>query len=665
MDGKIVKDTFDYISEAIGFSIDKFIEDADKPGPKSINLGTYGMEKGLVKAHNYMQAGKPWFAMHIMRGVLSELLETIKSQDAEWLVENIDALSDCARNVKSANAAYDEWINTDFRDFLDTFKANKIFSDDELTPEKLTPDFFIELDDSIADDLLKSFKYFDGPEPAVSLADKHFKLTDKLYITDSLQEFMDHLKRFDKGDDVVYVNFLLKIEEREDMSYFVLSFSHKGHSWIVTDMGFDFDNPRNKATTRNPRRRREKYYDSVGFPYGFIDELDAIRKKSKQLAKFDDKNSVELHIKDIKDLPAYNKMFLVATISHFMLTLANASERLLTFEDHINQKFLPGATVEIDESDATGFVGWEDHVREVAEEAIAEVRKDAGTALVKVSSDLITTHSTYDRNWLGTPAQLDNIIKWTVLDTSANALQKELNKLERHKDKDFEKLNEMLNAPGNFERLIPMLFSARVRTYYMLNDGLANEREDGGGFDQVKSKRAYCMKYTSGKRWFAKLRLGVDQIEFKKRCDTWQNASYSWRREHNHDDYLFKPKCQCCGKFKVTKQFYLDINHHEQLVFLCGLKSRDELPKYFRAYRSSELIPYHGNSILSNVHPHALLKHPSWEYSSGLCIEIYTCGNCARKLYNKHAIADVTIVEDFEVKPYDDTDKRSLSKIFC
>ena len=661
MDDKVVKEVFDYISGAIGFSIDKFIEDAGKPGPKTINLGTYGMEKGLVKANNYIQAGKPWFAMHIMRGVLSELLETIKSQDAEWLVENIDALSDCVRNVKSANAAYDEWINTDFRDFLDTFKANKIFSDDELTPEKLTPDFFIELDDSIADDLLKSFKYFDGPEPAVSLADKHFKLTDKLYITDSLQEFMDHLKRFDKGDDIVYVNFLLKIEEREDMSYFVLSFSHKGHSWIVTDMGFDFDNPRNKATTRNPRRRREKYYDSVGFPYGFIDELDAIRKESKQLAKFDDKNSVELHIKDIKDLPAYNKMFLVATISHFMLTLVNASERLLTFEDHINQKFLPGATVEIDESDATGFVGWDDHIREVAEEAIAEVRKDGGTALVKVSSELITAHESYDRNWLGTPAQLDNIIKWTVLDTSANKLQKQLDKLESKKDEGFDKLNELLNAPGNFERLIPMLFSARNHVYYMLGDGLEKEHEHG--FYQVKSKRAYCMKYPRGTRYFAKLRLGFDQHEFKTRCDTWSNSTYQWRRERNHDDYLFRPKCQCCGKFKVTRQFFLDVDHYEQLVFLCGLKSSEDLPKYFRVYRSHQLVPYHGNSILDNVHPHALLKHPSWEYTNGLCIEVYTCGNCARKLYNKHAIAEDTVVEDFKIRPYDKDDKGS-KKLF-
>lgn len=646
-----VKKYFDFICKTIDFDIDREIKKVEDTGVRKIRLGLYNMESELVKVNNYIQINKPWFALHILRGLLIELVDKVKNQEADWLIENIQILVDCSANSKSAEQLYQEWLTTEYRTFLDVFKSHNIFTEEELDPQKIGPEFFIGLDDSVQQNLLSSFKYREGTHP-VDLFGKSFKLTEQLYITDSIQEFMDYLKRTQPADDFVYVNFLMKIEERIDLSYFLMSFSYLDHVWLVTDMSFDFDNPRNKATTRRPERRREKYYDNVGFPYQLIDQLDEIRKSSKQLVRFDDQQSMELHLMPMKTLLTYNKMFIIAAINHYLEALGSETKKLVTFEDHLNQKLLPGISIEVDEKDATGFEGWDEHIQEVSNDIISEIRsKQQSTALVKVSRDMITSHEMYDRNWLGTSEQLDIIMKWSVFNTQADKMQVELNEIAESKDESMKELNRLLNKPGNFDRLMPYLFSAKKNVWYMIRQGLVGT---GFGFEQKPEAHAHCMKYDEGTRWFVQVRIGFDPDEFDQRAKIWSEDS-KVRLFNSHDDYLYKPKCKCCGKFKGTDQFFLDVDHYEQLMFLCNVDTKDKLPKYFRAFRSHECIPYHGNSILQNVHPYALLKHPSWkDYSNGLCIKVFLCGNCSRKYKNKYKVAENTLITlDKKVEPYD------------
>jgi len=642
-----VQEIFDHLCGVIGFSIDKVLEDAAAGKGRAIRLSTMDIEQDLVKANNYLQTDRPWFALHILQYTTKIVVDLIKDKPVEDLIKNIGILTETVEYSKRADELYADWLNTDYDGFIDNFKGKNIFTADELTADTISPDFLIQLDDTVSKGLLKSFKYKDGTDRVNSLFGKPFRLSEQLYITDSIQGFFDYLKRTDHTDDVVYVNFLMKIEPREDMSYFLLTFSYKDHVWLVTDNGFDFKNPYNKATTRNPRRRRENYYENVAFPYGYIDELNEIRRESKQLKRFDDNLTMELYMRPIKDLPVYNKLFLITTIEHFIGTLGEGLQFLGTLHEHVDQKLL--TTSEIRPADITGFEDWTTANQEAYQEITDSL--NSGTDLIKVSAEVIRSNELYDPNWLGTPEQLDVVAKWSLLNAEAEATKKKLdekfgawqspeNRIVRENAEAA--LNILLNKEGNFERLIPILFSAKDTVYYELKE--LRPVYDNGKASYKEKLVKHKFKHIHKNQYFIQLRLGFDPFEFKKRCDKWNDFTYRQRVDNNHDDFLFRPKCQCCNKFKVSTQMYIEINHYDQLLFLCNT-DKNELPEYLRSYKSTDCTVGYGNSILNNVHPLAMVQHPSTrDYKQGLAIEVMMCGVCARKLYNRHSVAENTIL---------------------
>lgn len=653
--------SINYACRIIEFDIAAFLADAAQPGPKTMNIALYDLQKQIMNAYSYIQSDKHGMALYVLRPVMSEILSGLKSNDADWLIENIAVLSECVEMVKATNVAYDTWVNTDFELFLDGYRSHNIFKDGEITSESVGPDFMENMDETIKLDLLKAFKYKDGKEP-LKIANRKFKMNEQIYMSDSLQEFMDYLKRFQSEDDIVYVNIMMKIEAREDMSFFVITFTCRDHVWILTDMGFDFRNPKNKDTTRNARRRREKFYDNVGLPYGFIDQLDNIRKNSKQTKRFDDQLSMELHMSPVIDLPPYNKMFLLSVSEHYInYKLDDTTEKIYTFEDHINQKLLTGPTIDISVNDA-GFIGWNDHIRAVAEDAINTVNKNS-TDLVRVSHEVITSHELYDRNWLGTADQLENIARWTVLNTQAEDMQNKLDALAPERKPGIDAINKLINAPGNLERLLPYIFSGKDAVYYTIDNALVSEDSKGHGFWQINGVRHCKMKYNNVST-LTDLRLGFDHVALNERLTRWHDNTQWFERR---SDYLWRPKCQCCNKYKVSTQFFLNVIHYEQLMFLCNVETQDELPIYFQTYRDRSLIPYHGNSILDNVHPYAMLKHPAWRhYESGLKIDVMMCGGCANKFSRKYAKGENSLIDsDGEVKKYDPNNKSTMSYHFC
>lgn len=75
-----------------------------------------------------------------------------------------------------------------------------------------------------------------------------------------------------------------------------------------------------------------------------------------------------------------------------------------------------------------------------------------------------------------------------------------------------------------------------------------------------------------------------------------------------------------------------------------------DIPDWFKLYRYHGFNPYHGNSILNNVDPLAMIKDPITDrYSNGFSVSFQTCGWCKRKLEKEHGkYQDPVIVADYE-----------------
>jgi len=103
-------------------------------------------------------------------------------------------------------------------------------------------------------------------------------------------------------------------------------------------------------------------------------------------------------------------------------------------------------------------------------------------------------------------------------------------------------------------------------------------------------------------------------------------------RYDNHFNLGGRPKedyCDVCYDAFTKPAAVLTINHWSHMVFWLDLKSRMELPMYYRNYRRHWYVPYNGNSILDHVHPMSLIEDPlSRDMPNGIEIGYSMCGNC-------------------------------------
>lgn len=637
---KTVKEHFRSICDIIGFDIVKMATAKSR----KINLATYNIEKQLLKVSNFIAKEEDGYAIYLLREIYDELFGLV-SEDKTWILDNTEAFVELVNDTKTVKLQCEEWLKGELQKKLNQFESFGIFKKGDLTPEKINPEIFIDLDESLAKDILRGYRFRGAGKVKLP---SNYSIKDHLVITSSLEDFLTTLS----VKDELTVYFLLKTEKRIDFSYFLIVIAYQEHVWLVSDMK-EFDNPRNKDSTRNPYRHRESAFENLAFPYYLIDELQEKRSKSKELVKLSRKD-IEFLSKPLIELHEVSKVFMLYVTQYFIENI-NAIDKPISLMGIVSDQLLLGDGNEF-KVDATaanaGFEGWEDHIREVHAELISETSrlKGKGNEIVLINKDLIVKNELYDRDWLASPEKLQNILEWTALDSQRENLQKELDQKFRNRNglDQLQILTRALNKKSILERLKPILFSAE-NIYYKIN----GFKRAGNSFHVEKSDSVLLFRSTEKANLFDYAHLWFDRDGVEKRSKEW-HSNLSIKKKWTLERYLWDGVCQFCDKgAKNIRAFKVHVRHYEQLIYLLGGSDQECLPDYFRVYRAHNFVPYSGNSILDNTHPMTLLKHPSWNrFSNGIDIVGHICKRCYSRQMKKYRIADSVIIEGSELKPY-------------
>ena len=665
-----VREYLDFYCELIDFDI----EALKTATSRKLRMGLMDYEDVLVKVYNFVNTNRPNHAIVWLNSISTGIFDLYKdSLSQESFMESMDELNKVAKIGKEIKAAYEDWLKNDFATYLAVYNNGDMFKPGELDPSKLDPMLMLETEDVLEESkLLKILKYGDGTMDAG--LGKKLSFNSNLIISSSLHEWLGHLKSNAKNDDVTYVSTLMKIEARVDLTFFIIAIQYKDNLWLCTDM-VEFTTPNNKASTRNPRRHRETHYDKLGFPYGLIDELDTIREKCTDL-KLLNAPDLEFHVYPMSNLDPVTRVYFlnVSTAVIRSIVAGHASVRtMMTMKDYVEQKLLTGFSFDPvkDVKDDDFEKGWEEANKNYVEDLLKHSGKkeNPSTELIKVGAEILTKNSLYDKDWLATSDQFGAIVKWAALSKKQHQIQRTLEFTKDEKDTDFDKLDLIINKPENRERVLKYLYSAKKEVYYRLVDVWGKSKGSGFSNEKIEEETTdFCSNENYGNGWSRRFRLGLPQQEAFKRQREWMEIKHNQRRGERivgHDDYVYnKPPCKSCNKVSARVTKHVRIRHFSQLMFLAGITDRMKLPRYFRNYRAHNYVPYHGNSIINNVHPLSMLKDSASEqYPNGMHLEVLICKNCEKRLVKDNCIGDNSLIlPDGSVTGFDpDKEKEKIS----
>lgn len=622
-----IKSLYESYSKSLGFQPGMY------DNVKSVRVdSTYLMHKMLAKVHNAINTGDDAVAIQELRAVARAFVANYTDIQPEELVKNFESLKIAVELHKSVDALSDLWTREFYEPFLQSFMSHGLFDAEELTPELVDPGFFVNLREAAKH--MKSYRYSSSDAEIDGIASAPMRMAEDIIIIDDVSHFFSYLKRKDMRDGVAYAHVLLKVEERVDLSHFIVALSYNGHSFLSTDMP-SFSTPHNKKSTRNPRRHMEAKYDSLAFPYGIIDELDEIRKREKTPAKFGDQ-TIDIYKEPMRGMPAYCKLFMIGVADALKRKAPSIEAEAMLLGDFVETKLI--GDIGLTESDDDLFVGHKDKHRKLLSDVLDTLGES--TALVKVDSQLVVSSHHYDRNWLATPEHLEKLTKWMALDAKKSDMQSKLNEAftEAEGGKAIDWLNRKVNEPGNMQRILPFIYAGQDRSYFEVVDLVD---VDGESFDSVGMDDSRVVQMVStNKSFFTQVHIGLHPDGVRERSEDWTRSKGSYQ------DYIWRGECACCGKRRTTIKKYVKILHWQVISLLTGLDRKD-ITGYLRAYRCSQLIPYHGNSITDAVHPLSLLVHPSWNrYPNGINGTVHICGVCHNKyakMYGKYDRAVVSI----------------------
>jgi len=318
--------------------------------------------------------------------------------------------------------------------------------------------------------------------------------------------------------------------------------------------------------------------------------------------------SAEILQKAIKEIHPYDKMYFVLLVERLFeeLNFEPDRETVMLSSQFLNQKLLTGEQFHANED---GFRYYGDEAKVVVSEVI-DATGATETAITTFSYLPVLNSRHYEANWLGTPKSLNNLLRWTVLEDQAENIKNKIEaELKPRKEIDSEKLQQLL--ANNISEIHKIAF-----TYN--NDYIINKYDTFNTVPKA-SKMHFISRNKDGfeKSW-PEFRVGKGK---------------GWRESDL--------RCQICNNNKVYKQrplIIFRINHYEQLLLLTGLKDKKQLPAYFQSFRSHNMIPYLGNSILDNIHPYLMIKDPaSRVWPNGIEIAVYMCRACYLKLQKQYS----------------------------
>ncbi len=593
----------------------------------------------------------------------------------------IDILS-CFKKIKKE---YDLWYATVYKLLIANFKGTFLFRDEEFADEKsFSPFLHSHIEETIKKNLFKTYVYREGNNKMSR--DIEYHIYPKIGISHSLDQWLNFIDRQDdivNNDKAVVTLFYKRDHISEHYNYFVITIHYRGTIWLSTDQ-ISFYNPRNKSTRRKPERNSEDRYDNIGLPYELCEEINSLREKNTDIllanggafikipvkhdffeSNIDDivlklknilsennvittsqlitgyndiriefkhegkivaaavilkhSNTFDLIIhrydemlqKDMADIATISKVYFVSLISRIFEELAYEppTQVVTTGIRHINTKLLSYFEYNETGVDKEKMIGFEGNSKEIFDQLINSIGLDDAQSKELVTSQYsqVIKSSNFERDWLGTPQALDNVVKWSILEDKAALLKKNIGKLiDNNRIK-----NDIILLKSMLESKLDDLIKIANK------GGTFIHEIHSSGFDSILKPQPF--------EWISIIKTNAGLKD---------NPGYS---PYNYIDLLLPPYkyyepqiCKCCGEVKLKSWRYsFHVKSYKQLMALLGLTDRMGLPLSFRNYRSSQLIPYKGNSILDNVHPYALISDPvSDKYPNGLEVNVWMCGNC-------------------------------------
>ncbi len=543
---------------------------------------------------------------------------------------SIDFLKECLSNIRIKNmdeqsmkeignfyieaskwiGFYTRFQTKDRADWLHQVKNIPLLTDKELVSDEIE-----QSDRRDMIEVIKTLKYMSlrryaghGSLPANS---ESLVITDAFVMCDSLSSLISGLKT--PSDDNIHITTMVKLDTHLWMSYFIVAIQFRDNTWLADD-GYSYANPRAKEgiAYRGSARIREDILNNSILPYQWVEWVDEQRKSNRQISK-PGMHIGEIYVKQItQDWTTRDKI-----LSYFLFSkliektiLDSPTEEINTFSAFAvrNSNLLTdGNSILIVEKENLSKEFECEQLHEQCEAYLQElyIPKKDNTAVIKISTDDIIKRID-GNNTLCTSKQYRELVAWSIKEDERVQLQIGLNTLSEDLEKQRNKLVSMVER--NLPNVLPYLFSGD-NVFYTLND----VKYKGFG-SSAGGKTIYP---ATGNYWTYGLRtIGKDL------CPNCKNHS---------------------GNTK--KGIGISVIHYRQLMWLCGLTDRNQLPPYYRNFMRSDMLPYRGNTLLDNVNPTYTIKDPcSEKHPNGFGITIYLCGYCMNRLKKQHRKGERTFL---------------------
>lgn len=586
-------DFFKFLCNATGIDIEALLF-AEKNSPSTIS--TMLQKRELFDIYRLYMSGDYDRALNASVDFLKICIRNVRMReiDEESLKEMGNFYLDASKWV----GFYNQFQKRDRMEWMQFIKNIPL-----LTAEELHSSEIEKSDHRDMNEVEKTLKYMtvrryagNGALPDDFIG---FVVNDTFVMCDDLSTLISGLKT--PSDNHIHITIMLKLDLHLWMSYFIIAIQYQDNTWLADD-GYNYANPRAKEgiANRGSARIREDILTNSILPYQWVEWTVDERNSNRQIS-LDKTHIGELYIKQIsQDWTTQDKIFAyllfsslidkvivecpteeVNTFSAFALKnsnlLTDGKSMLVVEKENLNDEFECSSL----HRDCDAYL-----------QELYIPQKD-NNAIVKLSTDGII-QKLDGNNTLCSTKQYNELIAWAVKEDERVQLQIGLNSLSEEIEKQRNKLVVMIEK--NLKNLFPYLFSGDD-IYYIIDDVRYQSFGSNSGCPTIYP--VYGSSWTYGMRTIGK--------DLCPNCE-------------NHIS-------------NTKKGISINVVHYKQLMWLCGVTDRSKLPPYYRNYMRSDLIPYHGNTLLDNVNPIYTVKDPcSNKHPNGFGITFYLCGYCRNRL---------------------------------
>jgi hypothetical protein len=586
--------------------------DLNKEGGYSGNLGEYMFLKNIFKVYKYLSTGDEQHAILQFKDTLEDIdfsFDPTNATDEDF--DKAMTRREIVKKVKELKAEVEADV---YEPLLKIAEKHDFFKDEEIDRETVPSDILLNVKDWMNKNFLKKYNLKNGTTE-IPTDISQFVVSNDMYLSNNLNYFIENFnKQYD--DDIARVTVFFKIDENcIEHSYFMFIVNYKDHAIAYSDLTLSA-NPHMCRASRNPRKRMQDKHCYCWLPYTLIDELDDIRKDTSTLATID--NKVEFHKLPWKRFTQGQRMYTLLVIKDLIENLSKGeAKQLVSAQKYVSQKLIEGESIDVDEwTDNEVFTNWGESNKEHAEEIIDNMLgKSESKELMVTSYDVVKKSDLYDESLLATAEVHESHAKWIAVNNYKENIQNEIGRrlhmLGNHDEKSKknyeggrDQLRSMLQG-----KLISILekLSVAEELYFVPDDSKY------GSFSNEKDKKVLLnFQYRISEEFLMPfITIG---------------STYGWYPED--PDTV---KCPILPQYKGSTMVYFKIRHYSQLMYLLDC-TREELPKYFRCYKTHYMVPYSGNSILSNTHPLNALYDPcSRQHPNGIIIR----AQISKRGYNK------------------------------